>query len=227
MTNRQTANSRPIRRGTHQTKTEEILRTLREEIISGKLKPGASLTMQSVAKEFGYSITPVREAFRALQAEGLLPYRPHRATQMGDLTIKQVEDLYALRELVESEAAGLAAEKMSAQTFTMLKRLESKLESAHARGRDKAIVSANVEWHRTLYDACDNFYLIDTIHRLLRLYPRHAITKIHGRVEQSIEEHQAIMHAIEARSGTEARERMRAHLHGAGMAMLRYLEHER
>jgi DNA-binding GntR family transcriptional regulator len=213
-------------RGQHRTKTDEVVEVLREAIASGQVKPGASLTMQSIAKGFGYSITPVREAFRILQAEGILPYQPYRATHLNDLSVEQVRAICEFRVLVDGQAVRLATVNMTPTILQRLRFLQGEMEVAYQNHDDESIVRTNTDWHYALYGACGNPYLIDATHRVWHLYPLHTITAIAGRAEQSINEHRSIMQAIEEGDAEQAKQLMEVHLRSTAASIEEFINNQ-
>lgn len=113
---------RPIR--------DDIYIAIRRAIISGKYKPGERLQEENLAKELGTSRTPVREALRKLEVEKMVVHFPHRGTVVSEVAMDEMEDLYAIRSMIEGIIARRAAERATEADISRLKRLMDDEEAA-------------------------------------------------------------------------------------------------
>ncbi len=102
-----------LRRGEHKTKTELALEAIREAIMEGRMRPGARLTLAQLSDVLGMSITPIREAIRVLEADGLVSYEAHKGIWVTDLTADQSRELTLLRARLEGLATELAVPKLT------------------------------------------------------------------------------------------------------------------
>ncbi|MEM1362615.1 MAG: GntR family transcriptional regulator [Pseudomonadota bacterium] len=130
---------------------ERIYKALRSRILVGEIAPGIALTLRGVAEEFGASMTPAREAVRRLAAEGALTMSLSGRISTPELSAERIEELAAVRALLEPE---LAARALPRAHVTLIERLESTNQAiSHviAEGDAVGYIRSNLEFHRTLY----------------------------------------------------------------------------
>ncbi len=133
---------------------------LRDEILDGALKPGEAIVQEEIGARFGVSRSPVREALRQLEAEGLVEYRPNRGAVVAPLDEASVRRTFELRRIVETGAIELVVARIGAATLKELRRLEGALR----RERDvAAFVKAHHGFHQRVYDAAENPVLTKVI----------------------------------------------------------------
>lgn len=207
----------PVQAGTAH---DRVYRKMRTMILHGELEPGASLTIRGVAADLGVSMTPVREALRRLVAEGALTMSSSGRISTPELTNERIEELAAIRALLEPE---LAARAMPRAHMALIERLEALnrqiglLVSQNARS---GYVRANLEFHRTLYlraQAPAMLALTETVWlqsgpTLRALYARQQQTR-------AVEAHQKIIAALKAGDEPGLRIAVRADVTG-GLRML-------
>lgn len=203
----------------HQTKTELALQVLREQIQEGKLEPGRRLRLNSLTRELGMSPTPIREALRLLQADGLVDYRPHQGIVVAEQSADQIQQLVHLRSVLESLAVELAVPRLGESQMRELERLHEKLLAAVEGDQGTAISKHNVAWHWTLYEASGSELLLEFIRRLWDSYPWRTMWVLPGQARRSAEEHEVIMDAIRAGSVRRAAKAMGLHV-GSGIDTL-------
>ena len=130
---------------------EKLYRTLRQQVMHGELDPGQALTLRGLGKQFNVSMTPAREAVRRLGAEGALSLSSSGRIATPELSVERIEELAALRGLIEPE---LAARALPRAHFALIERLAAiNAANAEAVARQDAVayVRTNLEFHRTLY----------------------------------------------------------------------------
>ncbi|WP_172332624.1 GntR family transcriptional regulator [Mangrovicoccus sp. HB161399] len=130
---------------------DRVYRTLRSRIMCGELPPGQALTLRGIASEFGVSMTPAREAVRRLVAEGALTLSGSGRVATPALGNDRIEELAALRGMLEPELSSRALPKVH---FALIERLEAinvVIADAVGRGDAVAYIRHNLEFHRTLY----------------------------------------------------------------------------
>ena len=130
---------------------ERVYRTLRTRIMHGELEPGQALTLRGIGKEFGVSMTPAREALRRLAAEGALSLSSSGRVATPELSNERIEELAALRAMLEPE---LATRALPRAHFALIERLEainSGVGQMVARQDAPGYIRMNLEFHRTLY----------------------------------------------------------------------------
>lgn len=124
------------RSGPPLSKTQYVLERLRAEIASGIIDPGASLRQVEIAKRYGVSPTPVREALRMMEAEGSINYSHHHGATIRELSVTDARDLYLLRARVEALATLLAAESITAEQLGVVEAIQEELRTGAGLSSD-------------------------------------------------------------------------------------------
>jgi DNA-binding GntR family transcriptional regulator len=130
---------------------ERLYRTLRTRVMHGQVAPGAALTLRGIAGEFGVSMTPAREAVRRLVAEGALKLSASGRVSTPELTQERIEELAALRALLEPELASRALPRAHVALIDRMQAINAAIEQTIVRGDASGYVRGNLEFHRTLY----------------------------------------------------------------------------
>jgi len=202
---------------------EHVHAWLRDAIRDGRYQPGERIREAEVAQHLDVSRTPVREAFRRLQADGLLVLTPWRGAEVAELDRNQVVELYAMRRVLEGTAAGLAAENATDAEVVRLFDLLGRDQAAGGNpGRRSGI---NREFHQALYGAAHNRYLLKALNALadsLALL-KSTTYEVPGRAETALAEHRSIAEAIRDRNPETAERVTRAHIESAERARIRLL----
>jgi DNA-binding GntR family transcriptional regulator len=133
------------------TAHERVYRTLRTRVMHGQIAPGQALTLRGIAAEFGVSMTPAREAVRRLVAEGALKLSASGRVSTPELTPERIEELAALRALLEPELASRALPRAHAALIDRMAAINAVIDETIARGDASGYVRTNLEFHRTLY----------------------------------------------------------------------------
>ncbi len=196
---------------------------LRDAIRDGRYQPGSRIREAEVALRLGVSRTPVREAFRRLQADGLLVLTPWRGAQVAELNRAQVVELYAMRRVLEGTAAGLAAEHATEAEIDLLFKL---LKQDKAAGDDTVRhAEINRQFHQTLYGAAHNRYLLKALNALVDSLAllKSTTYEVPGRVLAARGEHDLIANAIKKRDTEAAEQTTRAHIETAEQARIKLL----
>ncbi len=195
-------------------------RRLLDDIRSGLLTPGARLRETEIADRLGISRTPVREAIRQLEADGLVVHLPRQGATIRSLDHAEVVELYEMRAVLEGTAARLAARAASDIELAELSALNAELADAPAGPQAREL---NRQFHRTLFDAARNRFLIKSMNvlqkTLLILGPTTLGEPI--RAVSAVKEHAAVLTALHARDGAAAEMAMRLHVEAALSARLR------
>lgn len=155
----------PTLAGGYTTKQDYVACLLREAIVSAKLAPGQHLRQEEISQQLGLSWTPVREAFRQLEAEGWLVIEQHRGAVVAPLLLQDFEDIYLLRLANEPLAAGLSAERVSDETLRAVGRQDARMQQLDlGRSADWVrFLRLERELHATLYRAADRPRLFDLV----------------------------------------------------------------
>ena len=130
---------------------DRVYRTLRARIMYGRLSPGEALTLRGIGKEFDVSMTPAREAVRRLVAEGALFLSNSGRVSTPELTPERLEELAALRALIEVELASRALPRAHMALIDRLTAINGNVAEAVARRDAVSYIQSNLEFHRTLY----------------------------------------------------------------------------
>lgn len=191
-----------------------VFQKLREDILSGKYKEHEELKEVAIGEELGVSRTPVREAFRQLELEGLIQIVPNRGAYVTGITAKDVKDIYMIRSLLEGLCAKLATEKI---TKEQLEEMEENIYLAdfHAsKGHMDQMAELDNRFHDILYEACDSKMLEHTLrdyHQyVLRVRQKTLSTNTRGRA--SNDEHRQIMEAIKEKDADRAEQLANGHI---------------
>ena len=181
---------------------ERVYRSLRARIMQGQAPPGQAMTLRGLAEEFGVSMTPVREATRRLAAEGALKLSPSGRIAVTRLTSDRIEELAALRALLEPELAARALPRAHGALIDRMSEVNRQIGSARRERDALTYVQLNLEFHRILYlraQAPAMLALVETV--WLQLGP--TMRELYGRHprSQAFEMHQKVLGAL--RSGDE------------------------
>jgi DNA-binding GntR family transcriptional regulator len=190
---------------------EEVAELLRQRIFSRELEPGSWIDELKIAEEYGISRTPLREALKVLAAEGLVTMKVRRGAYVTEVSDKDLADVYHLLALLESDAAGVVAQKATEAEMAELQTLHDELEAAQ-RDRDR-FFATNERFHMRLLEIADNRWrmqMVADLRKVMKLNRHNSLLKA-GRIEDSLDEHRALMAALHARQGELAVQRMQDH----------------
>ena len=194
------------------TTAEAVYRTLRHGIVHGALAPGERLLSDALASELNVSRTPVREALRKLEAEGLVTHSGTRlivhAPSEQDLT-----ELFYVREALEGMAARLAAENATPVEIAEISELLDDMESARRRGELDALRRLSAEFHQSVCRAAHNHRLARLLAGLLDTARKIQSSTLfgEGRAAEALREYRALLAAIAAHDADRAEALARAH----------------
>jgi len=204
---------------------------LREDILRGLFQPGEWLRQQRVANQLGISEMPVREALKKLAAEGLVEYLPYRGMRVREYSADDVTDITKIRAFMESLAAYAAADQITADELIELKAVATQIEERLAPEDLLEHRELNRRFHEIIFTASRRVYLIHALKQLWMVFPSMlwgslSATANRRTVEQDmidIDEHRAIIDALETGNAMEAERAMRQHIEGAGKRLLHIL----
>jgi len=177
---------------------EEVAEQLRQRIFRRELEPGSWIDELKIADEFGISRTPLREALKVLAAEGLVTMKVRRGAYVTEVSERDLRDVYHLLSLLESDAAGVVAERATPEQVLELQELHNELEAATA-DRDR-FFAINERFHMRLLELADNRWrnqMVADLRKVMKLNRHNSLLK-RGRIEDSLNEHAAILRAITA-----------------------------
>lgn len=178
---------------------ERLYRNLRGRILVGELPPGLPLTLRGIATEYGVSMTPAREAVRRLVAEGALTLSASGRVTTPELSIERIEELAALRALIEPELASRALPRAHFALIDRLSTINNSIADAVMRHDAVGYIRSNLEFHRTLYlraQAPAMLAIVETV--WLQLGP--TMRALYGRVQRNDppRHHRLIIAALKA-----------------------------
>lgn len=203
----------------YKSKTTFALETIRERILSGEVARGERFDVRSLADELGMSITPVREALRILQTDGLVSYEEHRAISALTLSREEAEELYVLRSMLESFATQRACERWDGVTQEEASSIHDKMIAAVEAGDIEAAGEANRDFHFLIYRVASTRFIEPMISRLWDQYAWSSIWSVPRRLHDSIVEHAAVLEALACGDAESAASLMRAHIDGGAEAV--------
>ena len=200
---------------------KDAYRLILEAIEAGLYKPGDRLVESELAEQLGVSRTPVREALQRLETQAMLR-RDGRSLIVASLDHNQLSELYAVRTELEGLAARLAARHATEEEVHVLRGMVE--DDRRLLGGDpKALSRANKRFHKQIHLASHNRFLVqqlDLVHRSMALMANTSFAAV-GRDVQGLDEHSAIVAAIEARDGEDAWQALRLHISRAYETRLR------
>lgn len=216
---------------TRRTKADTAFEVIRELLLNGGLTPGPELTYRRLAERLGMSQTPIREAIRRLEAEGLLHREPHKSisrTDIEDLSIDEAQDLYLVRMLLEREAARLAASRIQEDQRTALTGARLAMESAAMSGSEpEDLRTLHWQWHSHVHRASGSPYLATLCASAWHRFPWEAVWVVPGRLERSMSQHRDIETAILDGQAGLAAEAMEEHVETGRSTVLEHLRSSR
>ena len=194
---------------------EEVAELIRQRIFSRELEPGSWIDELQIAKAYGISRTPLREALKVLAAEGLITMKVRRGAYVTEVSEKDLRDVYHLLSLLESDAAAVVAQTASPEDLKKLQSLHSDLEAAGKQGKEKhdKFFEVNEAFHMCLLDLAQNKWrdhMVADLRKVMKLNRHNSLFKT-GRITESLKEHQAIMAALLAKDPVATAARMREH----------------
>jgi DNA-binding GntR family transcriptional regulator len=220
---------RPPRRASRRrgaTRSEELRNLLADEIISGRLSPGMALEEVEIARRFGVSRTPVREAIRELAATGLVEARPHRSAIVARPSSEKLRGMFDVLAELEALCAGFAALRMTEKERQKLQEVHAGLGELVHGGDPKRYYLVNEKFHGLIYVGSHNDYLAElTFATRTRLSPfSHMQFRALGRLNLSHNEHDRVVAAILRGDQATAAAEMRAHIATVEITYERYVE---
>jgi len=191
-----------------------VFSDLERAIINGEYQAGDSLSEIKLSEKYGVSRTPVREALRQLELEGLVELIPNKGATVVGVSEKDIADIYAVRIRIEGLAARLCAENATAEELQALERLVDLQEFYLLKGKSDQLWELDGEFHNTIFEASRNRPLqsmLSSFHSYISRARSNSM-KSAERAARSVEEHRDILSAIAAKDGDGAEEFMTAHI---------------
>lgn len=193
------------------TVAEQVANVLREAIANGSLEAGTPLRQDELAEQFGFSRMPIRDALRQLETEGIVSIHPTKGAHVARMDSAEISEIYALRELLESEALRLSIPNLAGAKLDEAEQVFDQIDAERNVGRWGAL---NRAFHLALYDGCGNHRLLDLIeahHNAADRYVRILLSNLDYR-NRSQMEHRDLLAACRRRDGDKAVSILRQHL---------------
>ncbi len=193
---------------------EEVADQLRVRIFAHKLAPGTWIDEQTLAKEFGISRTPLREAIKVLAAEGLITMKLRRGAYVTEVNRGDLEQIFTILSLLEGQAAKEAATKAQEKDLNELDDMHLRLEKAAADRNLDQFFEVNVRFHERIIAIANNPWMtgvIADLRKVLKLQRKDSLSRT-GRLQSSLSEHREILKALLKRDPIAAEQAMRTHL---------------
>ena len=190
---------------------EEVAELLRQRIFARELEPGSWIDEVKIAEAYGISRTPMREALKVLAAEGLVTMKVRRGAYVTEVNEKDLSDVYHLLALLESDAAGVVAERATDAELQSLAELHQSLEQSQADR--EAFFRINEEFHQRLLQLADNRWreqMVADLRKVMKLNRHQSLLKS-GRISESLHEHRLLLQALLSRNPADSAQRMREH----------------
>jgi DNA-binding GntR family transcriptional regulator len=197
--------------------SQKVYTQIQNDILNGVYKAGDSLVETKLSEELDVSRTPVREALRQLEQEGLVEATPNRGVVVKGITAQDIEDIYTIRMLIEGLAARWAAEKMTEEELKDLKETVELEEFYTLKNDTEQLLQFDSRFHDIIYRATKSMPLMHTLSTFHHYVQRARIVSIKspGRAKLALEEHKAIYEAIKERDAEKAERLATEHVRNA------------
>lgn len=211
-------NSDDAEGGAH-TIAEQLFRQIGEAIVSGEFIAGSKLSEPILARRYGVSRGPLREAINRLQERRLVTRAPHVGARVATFSVQVLEEVFVVREALEGMAARLAAQNWTDEDLAALRKAYARHVTAAKEGGDGPVWrSSDEDFHlliaRTSHNPVLLKLLTEDFYQLIRFYRSHLVN-VRGRGSRTLAEHRRILEAIEDRDGDLAEMQMRRHITSA------------
>lgn len=205
-----------------------VFQTLREAILKGDLKPGEHLMELQLASKLGVSRTPIREAIRMLELEGLAVTVPRKGAEVARMTEKDMEDVLQIREALDELAVKLASQLITEDELLELKQAMDDFEHSAKLKDVKEIARADVAFHDTIYHATNNPKLESMLSNLREQIYRYRVEYLKDEKSYPVlmREHHEIYDALEAHDISYAAEVMHRHLENQAEAVKKIIRNQ-
>lgn len=203
-----------------------VFNTLREAILKGELLPGERLMEIQLASKLGVSRTPIREAIRMLEQEGLAVTMPRKGAEVARMTLKDMEDVLEVREALDELAAQIACDKITKEQLAALKKTKEEFVTSIEDGDVKKLAEADVRFHDVIYNSTDNTKLVTLLNNLREQMYRYRIEYLKNpdNYPGLLKEHDDIVEALEARDKAKVTEIMHKHVANQALAVKDVIE---
>ncbi|WP_330401021.1 GntR family transcriptional regulator [Sporanaerobium hydrogeniformans] len=194
---------------------EKVFATMRESILEGRYKPGEVLRETVIAAELHVSRTPVREAIRKLELEGLVQSIPNKETIVTGISEEDVQDIFKIRNRLEGLAGSMAAERVTKEELVEMEEILTLTAFYIGKEDCSHVLELDHRFHDCIYKATKSkilMHLLSDYHSYIQKVRKQSV-EIPGRMQRLLEEHTAIYKAIEEGDGKKAENLMNKHVH--------------
>lgn len=191
-----------------------VYHLLRQAVITGELEPGERLVERNLAKQLGVSRTPVREAIRKLELEGLVKHIPNKGVFVAMISPKDVWDIYNIRSVLEGLACRLAAINITLEEIEQMEQIVQSMEAAVPHRNTDLLNELHMEYNKKLYSIARNprlFHLCCNLMDYILGFTRIGYS-VPGRLHEATREHRLLFEAIKDGNGSEAERIARKHV---------------
>ena len=206
-----------------------VFKTLRQGILTGELKPGERLMEIHLANKLGVSRTPIREAIRKLELEGLVTMIPRRGAEVAQITEKSMKDVLEVRKVLDDLSVELACERITEEEKELLKNACVDFEEAVKTGDFAKIAKTDVAFHDIIITATRNIRLSQMVNNLAEQMYRYRFEYIKDSSQHArlVQEHEEICQGIIAGDKKRALEAIEAHIDNQEIAVLKQIRIDR
>ena len=204
----------PETTGGSQPLSSSLFSRLQTDILTGKIRSGEKLTEQRICEQYSVSRTPVREALRQLETDGLIESIPNRGAYVIGFSSQDIEDMYQLRKIYEIQAVRWAIERITDEELDQLEETFEFMEFYTMKGDKEKMLNINTHFHQLIYSASHN-RMLQHLLASYQIYIKHIRTSSRSDKENLklvLEEHRAIFEAIKARDVRAAALAMEIHM---------------
>ncbi|MEP7287728.1 MAG: GntR family transcriptional regulator [Chloroflexota bacterium] len=210
-----------------------VIDRLRDKIVRGELRAGEWLRQERLARELGVSHTPIREALKQLEIEGLVEHVPYRGARVVEFSIDDVVDIYTMRSVLEGLAAAAAAIHMTDAELSEVRRLHLAMVAIENPAEQlQAVRDLNRQFHRMIIQGSRRTHLIRTLEQLWTWFPTMLWSQFALVADASTPErawadnrdHEQLVEALETHNSQDAEALMRRHIEQSQQALLRHLQ---
>lgn len=204
----------------------QVFMTMRKAILAGELKPGERLLEEYLSKELGVSRSPVREAMKRLNDEGLIVKIPRKGSHVAQITEKHLSDVLEVRGVLEKCAVEWACESITEGELIRLKKAYDEFETATKMGDTSVIAKADEMFHNIIYQATKNDILVEMIKKLSKEMYRYRFEYIKDIKEYTVlvREHADIYRALLRQDPQKAAEAIHIHIANQAIGIFRMLD---
>ena len=203
-----------------------VFNTLRRAILTGRFKPGERLLEVHLADHLGVSRTPIREAMRKLELEGLVTMIPRRGAIVAEMTVKNMRDVLEVRRILDVLSVELACERINDTDLEKLAEKHNAFNEAIKTGNTATMAAADVAFHDIIVEATGNSRLKQLINNLAEQMYRYRFIYLQDDIihDMLMKEHEAIYNAIKERNSHAAATAAKIHIDNQEASIIKHIE---